>query len=174
MYRLTASADIIRIADGATIPADSANSDRQLFMAWLAAGNEPLPAPAPTLAERITWAVLKIDADTDALIRDVIGERGNEYKLADEHARSFKAAGYAGTVPASVQCWADATGWTATQAADDIIATSNDWLGAQDAIRANRLARKEDARRATDAAGVDAALTAWATFLAQMRAALGV
>lgn len=174
MYRLTTSAAVIRVADGACIPADERNADYADYKRWLADGNTPQPAPVPTLAERISSAILKIDADTDALIRDVIGERGNEYKLADEQARSFKAAGYTGTVPASVKSWADAKGWTATQAADDIIAVADAWLSAQASIRSNRLARKEEARKATTAAGVDAALAAWATFVAQIRAALGV
>lgn len=133
-----------------------------------------LNAP-PTLAERIKTAIAKIDQDTDAIIRDCIGERGNEYKLAEEEAKSFKAAGYpAATVPASVKSWADAKGWTAQQACDDILATAAAWLNAQTSIRTNRLARKEEARNATTAAGVDAALASWATFVAQMRTSLGV
>lgn len=173
MYRLTLNA-ILRIADNAHIPIDAGNSDYAAYLKWVAAGNTPEPAPTPTLTERIATAVLKIDADTDAIIRDVIGERGNEYKLAEEEAKSFKAAGYAGTVPASVKSWADAKGWTATVACDDILATANNWLNAQSSIRTNRLARKEDARKATTAAGVDTALASWAAFVSQIRTSLGV
>lgn len=59
VYRLTNNAlaanaqATIREADSATIPPDPRNSDFQAYLAWLAAGNAPDPAPAPSAAQVI-------------------------------------------------------------------------------------------------------------------------
>jgi hypothetical protein len=39
---------VLRIADGAHIPFDHANTDYQAFLRWCEEGNQPLPADEPT------------------------------------------------------------------------------------------------------------------------------
>ena len=53
MYKLfNNSQTILRVADGAYIPFDPANTDYQEYLRWLSEGNTPLPAiePEPPVA----------------------------------------------------------------------------------------------------------------------------
>jgi hypothetical protein len=55
MYKLNQnSTSITRLADGASIPADPANTDYAAYLLWLSEGNTPEPAdipPEPTYQE---------------------------------------------------------------------------------------------------------------------------
>lgn len=93
-----------------------------------------------------------------------------EYYRAEAEARAFAAADYPdGAAPASVQSWADVMGWTAQQAADDIIATADGWYQVLDAIRAARLAGKAAIDAAPDIAAINAASAATLATLATIR-----
>jgi hypothetical protein len=51
-YKLMNGQMILR-SDGAGIPTDPANTDYQEYLAWLADGNTPEPAPTPTPEEAL-------------------------------------------------------------------------------------------------------------------------
>jgi hypothetical protein len=150
--------------------------DRNL--AWVAAvyGEgfvEVSPTP-PTVSDLIAAAISKIDIDADAIYGAVLGNRGPEYTDAEAAAQAYKDAGYTGTVPGDVQCWATAKGWTATQSAEDILATASAWRLAKYSIRSNRLTTKELVRVAVDAAGVETAMAGWGLFVTAIRGQLGI
>lgn len=48
MYQLTDTSTVIRLSDGAHIPADERNFDFVAYQRWLGEGNVPQPAPGPT------------------------------------------------------------------------------------------------------------------------------
>lgn len=116
--------------------------------------------------------VIKIDRDADAIIGAVIGGRGLEYERAEREAQAFVDGGYAGTAGAMVTGWATAKGWTSNAAADDILNAAAAWRGAQAALRAARLLRKEQARVAVDLAACATIEAAWNAFATALRAQL--
>lgn len=119
-------------------------------------------------------AVAQIDSDTDAIYGAVLGNRAQEYLDAEVAAQVYKDAGYTGTVPDDVQCYATAKGWTAQQAADDILATAAAWRPAKSSIRANRLAAKEAVRDSLTISEVEAVLAWWVIFVVAIRTQLGI
>jgi len=173
-YKLMQHTGVIRKSDGAFIPFDERNMDYQYYLQWLGHGYTPDPADTLTQAELIAKALLQIDVETDAVYGAVLGNRAQEYTLAESDASAYKDAGYNGVVPASVQCWATAKNWTAKAAADEILATSLAWRTAQAEIRAQRLLIKENVRATTNQAAIDSAMVPWGVFVAAIRLQLGV
>jgi hypothetical protein len=133
----------------------------------IASENDLLPGetfatepPAPTLAQVKADLCLQVDASADAAYVAIGGPspgRLAEYKQAKADADAFSAAGYTGTVPDTIACWAEAKGWTAQQACDDILSTAASWETALAVIRRQRLIGKRNVSDAIDAAAAQAA-----------------
>lgn len=128
-------------------------------------------APLAALVDR---AISAIDSAADAVRSEVISRQTNtlEYQRVEMQARSFRAAGYPdGDVPSGVATWASAKyrdGWTARQAADDIIGTADAWYGLLDGIRDLRLHAKEDVRHAADGGEIAARVAAFKADLSNL------
>lgn len=53
-YQLTQGDTILRLADNAFIPQDPVNNDYQEYLAWVAEGSTPDPAPVPPAPVELT------------------------------------------------------------------------------------------------------------------------
>lgn len=73
-----------------------------------------------------------------------------EYQLAEQEAKAFQAAEFAGDTPASVQAWADAAGLSPQAAAENILVQAAAWKTALYTVRAARLAGKQAALKAAN------------------------
>ena len=109
--------------------------------------------PAAPASPTVDELCAKIDAEADAARLKIAGDplRMVEYERADAEAKAFAAVGYTGDVPLSVADWAEAKGWTAQEATDDILRASAAWNAALYAIRGIRLKGKEAVRNALEA-----------------------
>lgn len=95
-------------------------------------------------------AAQQIEEAADSARVAVMGSslRYIEYQLAEEEAEVFKAAGFDGEVPPTVQAWVDATETTPREAAESMLAEAAAWKGAVCAIRTARLVGKQKALKA--------------------------
>jgi hypothetical protein len=129
----------------------------------------------------ITSAIKSVDADVDAIYQDAVGNRTSEYQVAKDAATAYKTAGYTGTVPATVQNWANlnyqadgVTLQTPQWAADNILASATNLANAQLSIRQNRLSSKSQLKAATGILAAQTILNSWAAYVVQMRMSLGI
>ncbi|SNT33850.1 hypothetical protein SAMN06265795_12654 [Noviherbaspirillum humi] len=66
MYKLTQTKAILRLSDGATIPAEPANTDYVAFLDWKAAGNMPEPADVPDPNIAVLAEIDRIETENKA------------------------------------------------------------------------------------------------------------
>lgn len=127
--------------------------------------------PPPPLDQVRAAAAAAIDAAAGlARSRYITVAPGQEgtYLLKAQQAAAFKAAGYTGPVPGLVQAEVDATGATAQQAADDILAQEAAWTAKAAQIESARRRGKVAVSNAADAAGIEAARASAVAELAQL------
>lgn len=132
-----------------------------------------LPVNVNQTVLSVVEALRKIDADTDKIYMDVVGNRESEYTRAETEAGQFKAANYAAPVPDSVAAWADAKGWDMKMAADDVVLQARKWRDMQQLIRRTRLKEKESVRQA-QVNEIGQVLARWGKFVSDVRGQLGV
>ncbi len=142
--------------------------------AWSYANGVFAKVPQPVSDEQRSQAIRNIDVDVDAIYVVVMGNRASEYALTEADALAFMAAGYAGPVPASILAWGVPKKQSAQWATDDILATARNWRMAQGAIRASRLARKEDIRNAVTQDDVALVVGQWDGFVLGVKQQLGI
>jgi hypothetical protein len=81
-YQLTKTEAILRKSDDAHIPKDEGNRDYQEYLQWVAQGNTPEPADAPTIAELNAPILAAIAAEEAKQFRAI-----REHLLGDVTAR---------------------------------------------------------------------------------------
>jgi hypothetical protein len=162
--------DIAEMFNPALVWVDVTGIDPQPQVGWQASNSGGVwsfaPAevpPAPTLDQVKAVLCVQVDGAADAAYAEIGGNspgRIAEYKQAKADADAFKAAGYVGTVPDTIACWAEAQGWSAQQACDNILTTAQSWDGALAAIRRSRLIGKSNVNAAASEDAAQAAANA--------------
>ena len=145
---------------------------------WLPADADPTWRDDRVLADELARALAKPYADIDAVVKAAVGERTKEYERREAAARAYVASGYVDPVPDRVAVWAQYNPTMQTQtarwSADNILARADALVAKQDAMGDQRFISQYAMRAATTLAELDAAVAAWGTFIAQIRAQLGL
>jgi len=125
----------------------------EVMLGWSYDGAMFTPPAPPTLDAVRAALMTRIDKTADAARLAVAGDplRAAEYQIAESEAKAYQAGGYTGDCPPSVRSWAEAKGWTAKQATDNILVEAAAWNAALYAIRDARLKAKEGVRTAQTA-----------------------
>lgn len=73
MYKLTSSNSVIRTVDGAGIPNDPTSTDYASYLAWIAAGNVPVPADTPSISGLVAASITKVRAMRTSVFATLAG-----------------------------------------------------------------------------------------------------
>jgi hypothetical protein len=84
MYQLTNSAHIMRLHDNARIPEDMANADYVAYVAWVEAGNEPLPAYVPPFSLQKAAQFASFNTDRVNYLDALMGMAGRASRKGDD------------------------------------------------------------------------------------------
>jgi hypothetical protein len=121
---------------------------------------EALVAAYDELPSSRATAAAAIDAKAEAVrLRYITGGAGqaSTYLVKERQAEEFRAAAYAGEVPLMIAAEVEATGLTAQQAADLILAQRDFWMVKGADIERERRRGKVNVDAAVSAAAADAA-----------------
>lgn len=156
------------------------NEEQETWELMAAVAAEALAAGhVPSFDEQKSEALRLVDQSIDLIYAAVIGNRAQEYLMAEEEAIMYLAAlaeddGADVTVPDSVQSDADAFNRTPEEAAAAILMQAAAWRTASAAMRRERLAMKASIRNAGTPQDLASLSTDWNATLADFHAELGV
>jgi len=123
------------------------------------------------LINRKSDLIKEFESDTDELVKQTVGERGEEYRIAEEEATAFKTAGYPETdVPQSISSDAIAKNYSNVEACDLILTMAANWRAIQASVRAKRLLSKEQVRNSTTLEETRGILEEWKAFVEVVKA----
>jgi len=118
------------------------------------------------LLNRQNNLVFKFERDTDNLIKTIVGERANEYQIAESEAIIFKDAGYPeNDVPASISSDAIANNRTNIEACELILMMSVNWRNIQMTLRSKRLMSKAQTKSSITNEELDTIEEDWNNFI---------
>lgn len=99
-FKLTVSPDwVVRVEDGAFIPADPANSDYAAYLAWVAEGNTPQPADpvVPAIPEVVTMRQARLAllqagllAQVNTAVANMLGAAGDTARIEWEFSSTVE------------------------------------------------------------------------------------
>lgn len=140
-------------------------------------------SPAPTFEHQQAGFMRWVDAAVDATYAAVIGNRAQEYLIAEEEARAYIEAyqdwkvdegGPAPAVPESVQADVEAYDRTPHEAAQMIVHMADMWHAARVALRKARLRAKAAAMKTANAQDLAGVADVWTAELQSIREKLVV